>query len=66
MTENRIPSYEEALQLLAAKAQEGSVTAIVALERALRTRERGEQELDDAIDKIMADHAPAPGPTGRN
>jgi hypothetical protein len=54
------------MQLLAAKAQEGSVTAIVALERALRTRERGEQELDDAIDKIMADHAPAPGPTGRN
>jgi hypothetical protein len=40
MTETRIPRYEDALQLLPEKAKEGSVTAIVALERALRTRER--------------------------
>jgi hypothetical protein len=41
MTENRIPSYEEALQLLAEKAQEGGVTAIVALERVLRRSRTG-------------------------
>jgi hypothetical protein len=54
LTENRVRSYEQALRMLAEKAQEGSVTAIVALERVLRTRERGERELDDAIAEIMA------------
>ena len=39
MSEDRIPSYQETLALLAQKAREGSVTAIVALERALRGRE---------------------------
>ena len=55
MSENRIPSYEEALALLAQKAQEGSVTAIVALERALRSRKAEADEVHDVIDRILSD-----------
>jgi hypothetical protein len=54
MSESRVPNYEDALRMLAENAQEGSVTAIVALERVLRSRERGEQELDAAIAEITA------------
>ena len=37
MTE-QLPTHDEALRMLAAKAREGSVTAIVHLERLLRTQ----------------------------
>jgi hypothetical protein len=53
MSEIRIPTYDEALLLLAQKAQEGSVTAIVALERALRGREEAHDEVGEMIDKIL-------------
>jgi len=56
-----IPSYNEALGMLAAKAAEGSVTAVVALERALRNvREEEQDEVGDVIDRIL----PRSVPTG--
>lgn len=48
-----IPSYNEALEMLAERARDGSVTAIVALERALRAVAKEESELDGAIDRIL-------------
>lgn len=55
---SEIPTYDEALAMLAAKAKEGSVTAIVALERALRTREDPEVDVGEAIDHILAKKRP--------
>ena len=53
--ETAIPSYNEALGILAAKAAEGSVTAIVALERALRNvRDEDADEVGDVINRILA------------
>jgi hypothetical protein len=55
MSEPQIPTYGEALRMLAAKAKEGSVTAIVALERALRTHYTNEtDQVGEAIDRILA------------
>ena len=48
-----LPSYEDVLHMLAAKAGEGSVSAMVALERALR-REEPEDEVGEVIDRILA------------
>jgi predicted component of type VI protein secretion system len=54
MSDTTIPTYDEALAMLAAKAEEGSVTAIVALERALRNREaEAADEVGEAIDRIL-------------
>ena len=56
--ETEIPSYNEALGMLAARAREGSVTAIVALERALRNvreEEESEDPVNDAIQRILAE-----------
>jgi hypothetical protein len=54
MIEKQIPTYDEALQMLADKASGGSVTAIVALERALRNRATEDvDEVGDAIDQIL-------------
>jgi hypothetical protein len=40
--------------MLAARAREGSVTAIVHLERLLRTQKAEQNEVDEAIDRILA------------
>jgi len=55
VSETEIPTYDEALAMLAVKATEGSVTAIVALERALRTRPPVHEpdELDELIEEMM-------------
>jgi predicted component of type VI protein secretion system len=58
VNETEIPSYNEALGMLAARAREGSVTAIVALERALRNvreEEESEDPVNDAIQRILAE-----------
>ena len=58
VNETAIPSYKEALQMLAARAREGSVTAIVALERALRSvreEEESEDPVGDAINRILVE-----------
>jgi hypothetical protein len=53
---SEIPAYDEALRMPARKAEEGSVTAIVALERPLRPRREEEagDEVHDALDRILA------------
>ena len=57
MNETELPSYTEALGMLAARAREGSVTAIVALERALRNvrEEEPEDPVGDALNRILAE-----------
>jgi hypothetical protein len=53
--ETGILNYNEVLELLSRKAREGSVTAMAALERALRLHEEeGRSEVDQALDAIMA------------
>ena len=56
MSETEIPSYKEALRMLANKAAEGSVTAIVALERALRNRPaEAQDEIDDVLTPLLSE-----------
>ena len=53
---DELPTYREALMMLADKAQQGSVTAIVALERALRNQGEPERdELDATIRQLLRD-----------
>jgi hypothetical protein len=52
--ETEILTYTEVLELLSRKAQDGSVTAMAALERALRLREDdGRDEVAETIDRIL-------------
>jgi hypothetical protein len=50
---NEVATRTEALALLSRKAREGSITAAVALERALRAN--AEDDVDEAIDRILGD-----------
>jgi hypothetical protein len=57
MTEE-LPSYDDVLEMLSAKARNGSVSAMVALERALRPKkdqERLDDELDDELERLLND-----------
>jgi hypothetical protein len=56
-----LPTHDEAVRMLAVKAREGSVTAIVHLERYLRTQHAEQNEVDDAIDAILARAESNPG-----
>jgi hypothetical protein len=50
----RILNYNEVLELLSHKAREGSVTAMAALERALRLhQEEGRNEVHEALERIL-------------
>ena len=49
----QIFSRDEVLELLSKKASEGSVTAMVCLERALRLNDP-EPELDDELQRLIA------------
>ena len=49
----QILSRDEVLELLSKKASEGSVTAMVCLERALRLDDP-EPELDDELKRLLA------------
>jgi hypothetical protein len=51
--ENEVMSREEVLRLLSGQARQGKVSAMIALERALRAQAREESELDHAIDRIL-------------
>lgn len=51
---DKILSHTEVLEILSQQAKDGSVTAAAALERALRAVARQEDEIDDAIDRILA------------
>jgi hypothetical protein len=50
-----ILTREEVLDLLSQKAREGSTSAMIALERALRAQDREQSEIDDVIDRLMAE-----------
>ncbi len=51
----RILTYAEVLELLSHKARDGSVTAMAALERALRLHEEeGRNEVDEALHRILS------------
>lgn len=44
MTDQKVLSRQEVLELLSAKAREGSTSAMIALERALRARDQEQAE----------------------
>ena len=48
-----IATRDEVLALLTVKAREGSTSAMIALERALRARDQGEDELDDELERLI-------------
>jgi hypothetical protein len=55
-----LPTYDEVLEMLSVKAREGSVSAMIALERALRreTSESSEtEEVDEIIERILTERA---------
>ena len=53
-TEGNVATHEETLALLTEKAREGSTSAMIALERALRAAaETKEDEVGNAIDRIL-------------
>ena len=51
--EDQILSRPEVLALLSQKAREGSTSAMIALERALRARDRDEDETGTVLDQIL-------------
>ena len=51
--ERQILSRDEVLELLSKKAAEGSVTAMVCLERGLRLNDP-EPEIDDVLERLIA------------
>jgi hypothetical protein len=56
MTERRILTRQEVLQLLSEQARAGSVTAAIALERSLRLRDEVDgsaSKLDTEIDRLL-------------
>ena len=60
MNENRPTDYEEVLEMLSVKAREGSVSAMIALERALRrepSETETEEDVDEVIERILAERA---------
>jgi hypothetical protein len=55
MTETDLPTYQDVLQMLAEKAATGSVSAMIALDRALRPERPNERdEVGEMIDEILA------------
>ncbi|MGH2926115.1 MAG: hypothetical protein ACRDK1_09115 [Solirubrobacterales bacterium] len=51
----RILTYAEVLELLSHQARDGSVTAMAAVERALRLHEeQGRNEVDEALHHILS------------
>jgi len=53
MTDQKVLSRQEVLELLSAKAREGSTSAMIALERALRARDQEQEEAGDVLDRIL-------------
>jgi hypothetical protein len=51
--DGEILTHDAVLRILTAQARKGSVSAAVALERALRSQEAGAREVDEAIDRIL-------------
>jgi hypothetical protein len=53
MTDAQIADRAEALAMLTEKAREGSTSAMIALERALRAEKKDRDPLDDELDRIL-------------
>jgi len=51
---DKILTYEQVLEILSEQAREGSVTAAAALERALRSAKKQQQEhIDDELERLL-------------
>ena len=52
---SKILTHDEVLEILSRQAEDGSVTAAAALERALRARERAEKEspMESELDRLL-------------
>jgi hypothetical protein len=50
---SEILTHEETLKILSQQARDGSVTAAVALERALRPEGPGQEDIDAELDRIL-------------
>jgi hypothetical protein len=55
MADKSILSHEEVLELLSDRAREGSISAAIALERALRATPKSDEDWDDELSRIIAD-----------
>ncbi len=55
MADKSILSHEEVLELLSDRAREGSISAAIALERALRATPKSNEDWDDELSRIIAD-----------
>jgi hypothetical protein len=55
MADKSILSHEEVLELLSQRAREGSISAAIALERALRATPKSDQGWDDELSRILSD-----------
>jgi hypothetical protein len=55
MAEKSILSHEEVLELLSDRAREGSISAAIALERALRAFPKSNQDWDDELSSIIVE-----------
>jgi hypothetical protein len=53
MTEN-VLTRQEVLALLSTKAKEGSVSAAIALERALRIADEPDDDVDDELERLLS------------
>ena len=55
MSNEKILSHDEVLELLSDRAREGSISAAIALERALRAKDEGEEdEVGEALNRILS------------
>ena len=59
--EDQILSRTEVLELLSQKARDGSTSAMIALERALRAKNRDEDEIGTVLDQILEEAEGDPG-----
>jgi hypothetical protein len=55
MADKSILSHEEVLELLSDRAREGSISAAIALERALRATPNSDENWDDELSRIIVD-----------
>lgn len=55
MADKDILSREEVLELLSQRARDGSVSAAIALERALRAAPRSDENFDNELDRLLRD-----------
>jgi hypothetical protein len=55
MADKTVLSREEVLALLSERAREGSISAAIALERALRAAPRSDEDFEDELSELLGD-----------